>query len=343
MGVQGGWPSWQVKGRAIAGRWGSAPQARRSRASETHRKIKRGQANTGIVKIHIRPSRLEKKSSGLNISDISNFYNRLNPQKCKGVTCMKKTHNNQFSVKKLLSCLLLFGMLTVMAACGESKGTVSSDNANLEIKGIVGTWNEVSVYPRVLTVKEDGTYTLDEDGGTVKVDLEEHPDGSQSVWYTFTTNEGEFWASFAKDEENDVQNDLWSGQDGEFHFMRDGIDEHLTADNYFLHTWSSGRCYIVFEKKKNSYIATVTWSSSASESTQWTYNCKFDKASSSMICKKGATRTEVSFSESGKEKIKVVYKDGSGSFIIKSGTLRWTDDKEDSGNDMYFVQIDEAE
>ena len=62
-----------------------------------------------------------------------------------------------------------------------------------------------------------------------------------------------------------------------------------------------------------------------------------------MVCKKGATRVELSTSESGKTKTKTVYKDGSGSFLIKSGTLRWTDDKEGAGNDMYLIRIDDAE
>ena len=242
------------------------------------------------------------------------------------------------AVRKVLSCMLMLAMLVALTACGDNP----SEPDKNDISGIVGTWNEVSVFPRVLTVHEDSTYTLDEEGGKVTVDYEEHPDGSKSVWYTFTTNEGEFWTSFAKDEDNEVQNDLWSGQDGEMHFMRDGIDEHLTADSY-LHVWSCGRCYITCEKQKKGYIASVSWSNSASESTQWTYNCTFDEKSSSMVCKKGATRAEVSYSASGKEKSKIAYKDGSGTFTIKSGTLRWTDDKENAGADMYFVRIDDEE
>lgn len=248
---------------------------------------------------------------------------------------------SSFFAKRILSCLLLLGMLTALTACGDSNAASSSDDVNAEIKGIVGTWNEVAIAPRVLTVNEDATYTLDEEYGSVKVDYEEHPDGTKSVWFTFTDDDGEVWTSFAKDEENEVQNDLWSGQDGNWHFMRDGIDEHLTADSY-LHTWSCSRCYITFEKKGKGYVATVDWSSSASESTQWTYSCSYDKDSSSMICKKGAARVELT-SSGGKEKTKTVYKDGSGSFVIKNGTLRWTDDKENAGADMYFLQIDDQQ
>ncbi len=105
MGVQGDWSSWQVKGRALAGRWGSAPQARRSRASETHRKIKRGQANTEIVKIPIRPShgwrkKLRLKMRKPRISDISNFYNRL-------AKITEKESARKLSADKVMRCVII--------------------------------------------------------------------------------------------------------------------------------------------------------------------------------------------------------------------------------------------
>jgi hypothetical protein len=123
------------------------------------------------------------------------------------------------------------------------------------------------------------------------------------------------------------------------HLMRDGIDEKITADDY-LHVWSSDRCYITAEKKKKEYVVSVSWSSSASESSQWTYHCTFDKATSSLVCKGGAMRAEVTVLRNGKEKSKVAYSDGSGSFRIISGTLRWVDDKENAGKDKYFVRLD---
>ena len=46
----------------------------------------------------------------------------------------------------------------------------------------------------------------------------------------------------------------------------------------------------------------------------------------------------MTYSDDGKEKTKIIYKDGSGSFKIVSGTLRWTDDKENSGDGMCFVE-----
>lgn len=251
------------------------------------------------------------------------------------------------AVAKIVIFAVVAAMLVAMTACdsGEKSRFEPINKDNSQISDIVGSWNEVSVFPRTVTVNKDGSFSIvdiygDEDGkGTVKVEYEEHPDGTKSAWYNFYTDDGELWAGFPKDEESEVQNDLYSGQDGEMHFMRDGIDEKITAEDY-LHVWSCDRCYITVEKVKKKYIVSVSWSSSASDSSQWTYPCTFDKKTSSLVCKSGAMRAEVSVSSSGKEKLKVVYKDGSGSFRISSGTLRWVDDKENAGQDKYFIRLD---
>ena len=251
------------------------------------------------------------------------------------------------SIVSVLVCLLAAAMLLVTTACDEEeKPAVSpTDTAKAAIADIVGQWNEVAIYPRVLTVKEDGSFTLadlmgdTETTGKVKLEQEEHPDGSTSDWYNFYDAEGAFWAGFARSDEAGAQNDLYSGQDGAMHFMRDGIDEHITADSY-LHVWDSERVSIVIEKEKKGYLVTVTGANSASESTCWTYHCTFDEKSTQLVCKGGATRVDIKITKAGKEKTKTVYKDGSGSFAIQSGTLRWVDEKENNGSDRYFVVAD---
>ena len=117
----------------------------------------------------------------------------------------------------------------------------------------------------------------------------------------------------------------------------DGIDEKLTPESY-LHTWICDRCSIEIKKSKKVYVATITWGSSAFETSFWTYPCTFDKKTTSLVCKGGAVHKDVTYSDDGKEKTKIIYKDGSGSFKIVSGTLRWTDDKENSGDGMCFVE-----
>lgn len=252
---------------------------------------------------------------------------------------------NVFSTRKILSCLLMLVMLAAIAGCDNDSKTQSAEETG-KIKDIVGQWNEVSSYPRILQVNEDGSFTLTnlingdtEKTGKAKVEEEEHPDGSKSEWYNFYDEEGAFWEGFAKSDEAGTQNDLYSGQDGAIHFMRDGIDEHITGDSY-VHEWDCERTSIVVKKEKKGYLVTVTGSNSATDSTCWTYHCTFDEKSTNLVCKGGATCVDVKIMENGKEKTKTLYKDGSGYFSIKSGTLRWFDEKDDNGADRYFVAID---
>ena len=246
------------------------------------------------------------------------------------------------SIRNILVCLLTFAMLTAMTACDEEE--TKADEAT-NIKDVVGTWIEVSVAPRTLAVSEDGTYTLSyeeyvEQKGKVTITYEEHPDGSKTAWYDFTPDGGEIWTSFPTFVEGESKNEMYSGQDGAMHFIREDADMKITAEDY-LHVWSSGRCYVTVEKKdKKNYEVSISWSSSASDSIHWTYICQFDKDTSSLVCKKGATCVNVVIDEKGKDKSKTIYKDGSGSFVIKCGTLRWTDDKEDQGKDLYLVRED---
>ena len=51
--------------------------------------------------------------------------------------------------------MLMLAMLVAMTACKDEP----SESDTADISDIAGTWNEVSIYPRVLTVQEDGTYT----------------------------------------------------------------------------------------------------------------------------------------------------------------------------------------
>lgn len=245
--------------------------------------------------------------------------------------------------RRIVSCLLMIAVLASMTACsGEEKKADDSQEKDW-LNGIAGTWNEVSLFPRILTVNSDGSYTLADplgevqEKGKVTISYEEHETGEKVPWYDFKKEDGEFWTSFAVDTENETPNDLYSGQDGAMHFIREG-SEKITPDDYLGNSWSYGRCYITIDKVKKNYVVSIRWSSSASESSNWTYNCTFDEEKSCLVCKGGAIREEVSVNKKGKVKSKTIYKDGSGSFVIKGGTLRWIDDKENSGYDMYFVK-----
>ena len=157
-------------------------------------------------------------------------------------------------MRKLISCLTLLAMLSAMAACGNEKpntNTLTTETAvvltdvpetetetesasalDVNIRDITGIWYEESLNPRILAIHEDGTYTLDNKSGgtaygTVKVETEEHPDGTSSIWYSFYEEDGTLWTGFQK---SDVQpqTELWAGQDGALHFFRETSETPTT-------------------------------------------------------------------------------------------------------------------
>ena len=105
--------------------------------------------------------------------------------------------------------------------------TETAPAVDTRVRDIAGTWNEDSekaADPRTLTVNVDGSYILDYPGGgyingTVIVENESHPDGTETVWYSFYESDGRLWTGFQRSDEQ-PQTDLYSGQDGEQHFLR---------------------------------------------------------------------------------------------------------------------------
>ena len=95
------------------------------------------------------------------------------------------------------------------------------------VADLVGTWEEPGTFGgknNTLTVREDGSFALAYAAGgtrvgTVDILAEEHPDGSKSDWYAFRESDGSLWACFAVPQEKPF-NDIYSGQDGEMHFVR---------------------------------------------------------------------------------------------------------------------------
>jgi hypothetical protein len=95
-----------------------------------------------------------------------------------------------------------------------------------DISEITGVWNEADVLDsRTLTVNDDGSFRLDYKGGgamygKVKIEYSENPDGSQTVWFNFYDNGGDFWEGFQKPYNGTVENDIYAGNGGEPHFVR---------------------------------------------------------------------------------------------------------------------------
>ena len=91
---------------------------------------------------------------------------------------------------------------------------------------LVGEWSMPGTFGtrnNTLTIRKDGSVIMRyAAGGTrfgkVRLDAEEHPDGSKSWWYSFCDDEKEPWISFACGEQ--PVNRISSGQDGGTQYVR---------------------------------------------------------------------------------------------------------------------------
>jgi hypothetical protein len=79
-----------------------------------------------------------------------------------------------------------------------------------------------------LTFRKDGTAVMRYGGGgtrsgKVRIDAEEHPDGSKSYWYSIYGDDNTAWISFACDKQ--PVNQINSGQDGGMQFVRISLED----------------------------------------------------------------------------------------------------------------------
>ena len=262
----------------------------------------------------------------------------------------------KFSNKKVNSALIIAiicftgGILLTTPAETHAETTIATTEsaAVKNIRGIVGIWREEGVpEPKLLTINEDATYQLLYGGGgeaygTVKLTFELHSDASKSAWYSFYDNDGEFWISFAKDENSAKQNELLSGHDGAIRFLRaPESDFHKTSADIsvedYLGTWGSGKCTVEISADGDGYLVNIKWANSAAEGSQWTYRCTYNDYSAILICNGGGTRTNYTFTASGKGIFEQKYGDGYATFVLRKGKLIWQDKKENAGDSMEFL------
>ncbi|MBR4455035.1 MAG: hypothetical protein IKS32_02285 [Solobacterium sp.] len=106
----------------------------------------------------------------------------------------------------------------------------------------------------------------------------------------------------------------------------------------FIGTYASGRCAILVEADgmENSRF-TVTWGSSAWESSQWTMTGKLDTETLT-VNYTDCVKKDLKFKEDGTvDEETTVYEDGTGSFVFDGGSkLTWKDEKEHAADDMTF-------
>ena len=250
------------------------------------------------------------------------------------------------SFVKLLVCGLALLTMASFTACGDKETTSSNPGApqESEISRIVGTWREDSEFGiNVLTIDQDGSYVLyhtsgGTENGNVVVDGDVHSDGTSDSWFSLYGESGDLWIGFPNLPEyaKNPPTELFSESEEVMHFVRIDENEKTPAEDY-VGIWGCGRCTITITKTEDGYNVNIIWGSSASEYTEWNYNCQYDKETATLICDGNATQVNHVYNEKGKDKKTTVYKDGSGSFKARGGVLRWTDDKEDAGKSMYFA------
>lgn len=96
---------------------------------------------------------------------------------------------------------------------------------------LVGEWAMSGTFgtrTNSLTVRKDGTAIMRYGGGgtrsgKVRIDTEDHPDGSESYWYSICDTDNTAWISFASDKQ--PVNQISSGQDGGMQFIRISLED----------------------------------------------------------------------------------------------------------------------
>lgn len=266
---------------------------------------------------------------------------------------MKKT----FSGKKFLLALALSTTCLLGGNLAEAGANAPSVPASVQevnsqsldsafLQGIYGKWQEEGVLDaRTLIINADGTYELAYRGGgvshgTVKVSMDEHPDGSKSCWYNFYEEDGTLWMGAERDGEYPVQTDLYSGHDGAMHFVRQENGCHDTGTGVhpedYAGIWACGRCSMTITPEGNGYLAEIQWASSAAEGSRWIFPCTYDSYSAQLFCNGRGKRIDYVCDETGTCKNKIIYQNGSCTFTMREGVLFWQSPEEPNYTDIEF-------
>jgi hypothetical protein len=88
---------------------------------------------------------------------------------------------------------------------------------------LAGEWVETDAFNNILTVNDDGSFSLKYAGGgtrlgKIKVESEEQPDGSFTYRYSFYEDDGTIWAGFVCPEKS--FNEIYSEANGGMSFVR---------------------------------------------------------------------------------------------------------------------------
>ena len=216
-----------------------------------------------------------------------------------------------------------------------------------------GSWS----FHGSVTVDANGNYTFFQNNGgsteTGTVKLESEEIGDTVLWYyAFYNSKNEFWISVSAGEFIQGGNHFFFIGNGRASRLEinDGfapsqndlpgyaaVSAPQSGDD-FLGTWSVGRIYITIEKTGAGYEASVKRSSSAAESTNWTYSCDF--TGTFLDSTNGRCVTSI-YDEEGNESSTVEYTNGCAHFWLNdSGNLIWEELRDNSvGSDTEFIRI----
>ena len=220
---------------------------------------------------------------------------------------------------------------------------------NISIDDLEGEWycSEEDEYIVFTHAHNNGRYirdfvithadkTIDE--GTVSLEYSLNPDGEKEFWYNLYFYDGKFVMGFSTGDNTHVD-DLYAGQSGEPHFVREsnGVFSGSDAEDY-LGVWACGRITADIEEEDGSYLVNIHWSSSAAEGTVWEYKCSYDADRGILRCDGNGVCTDYIFDEDGNETSTTVYTDGTATFEIGDGVLYWNDEKEDMCNELELMR-----
>ncbi|MCR5249487.1 MAG: hypothetical protein K6E50_02640 [Lachnospiraceae bacterium] len=243
----------------------------------------------------------------------------------------------------------------------EDDGPVEVDEEDYDaiFQPLLGEWvyADDDMDPMYLTVtSENGSYyyeledmtLLGSSKGTVDLFSEEHPDGSVSLWYRFVDEDGNEWASFPVDEDDPYPNDIYSDQDGAWHFMRSASEAQQTEPGglgdvqgyFFVGSWEcEGYTMDVFDNGDDSYFVSIESPEIDDEYCLWEYICNFDEENGFLFSDNGElTRIEMANGEVSSKHSE--YANGSVNFYFENGGIVWADHEDPTHQLLVFEYVD---
>jgi len=103
--------------------------------------------------------------------------------------------------------------------------------------------------------------------------------------------------------------------------------------------WACDRASMEIIWEEEGFRVLITWGSSATEMTEWEYNCFYHEEDHSVVSvMNNGTKTDFLYDENGEiVSSDIAYEDGEATFTLdEENHLIWKDAKEDAGKDMLF-------